>query len=247
MFHGASVPTRLMQRHEVAVRHRVRRLLELPQVLREAGDRRRRVEDDLGAVQAEQRARPRGSGGRSRCTRRPSRTGLEHRVAEVAGLEEVLLPEPGGMRDVVLAVLAEVACRRRRTRLRCCSRRPPARARRPGTTIAIWYFFAYVAISSVVGPGTGSATSYQCASCDGQKYGPLKTSCRPRICTPLRPASSMSGMCTSIAAWRTVSMGAAGSVSGVAACIRPPISCRGMNPRAKSSPTPQAKADYSAI
>ena len=28
----------------------------------------------------------------------------------------------------------------------------------------------------MVGPGTGSARSYQCASCDGQKYGPLKTS-----------------------------------------------------------------------
>ena len=40
--------------------------------------------------------------------------------------------------------------------------------------------------------------SYQCASCDGQKYGPLKISCRPRICTPRLPASSMSGMCASI-------------------------------------------------
>ena len=29
--------------------------------------------------------------------------------------------------------------------------------------------FAYPAISSVVGPGTGSAMSYQCASCEGQK------------------------------------------------------------------------------
>src|SRR5207253_9071299 len=34
---------------------------------------------------------------------------LEHRVAQVAGLEEILLPEPARVRDVVLAVLAEVA------------------------------------------------------------------------------------------------------------------------------------------
>src|SRR5215831_19350680 len=37
---------------EVSVRDRVRRLLELPQILREARDRRRRIEDDLRAVEA---------------------------------------------------------------------------------------------------------------------------------------------------------------------------------------------------
>src|SRR5262245_29050864 len=40
--------------HEVAVRDRVRRLLELPEVLGEPGDRRRRIEDDLGALQPEE-------------------------------------------------------------------------------------------------------------------------------------------------------------------------------------------------
>src|SRR5689334_5626907 len=39
--------------HEVAIGHRVRGLLELPQVLREAGDRGRWVVDDLGTRQAE--------------------------------------------------------------------------------------------------------------------------------------------------------------------------------------------------
>ena len=53
MFQGASVPTRLIARDEVAVGDRVRRLLELPEVLRQPGDGRRGVEDDLGAVQAE--------------------------------------------------------------------------------------------------------------------------------------------------------------------------------------------------
>src|SRR5450631_4145854 len=47
------------RRHEVAIRDRVSGLLELPEVLREAGDRRGRIEDDLGAVQA-QRARALG-------------------------------------------------------------------------------------------------------------------------------------------------------------------------------------------
>src|SRR4029453_1154349 len=79
------------------------------------------------------------------------------------------------------------------------------------------------AIRSVVGPGTDSARSYQWASCEGQKYGPVKISCRPRPCTPRCPASSMRGRWTSIAAWRTFSMGADGSVSGAAAWMRPPI------------------------
>src|SRR3990172_4714004 len=39
--------------HEVAVRDRVRRLLELPEVLREPGDGGGRVEDDLRSLQAE--------------------------------------------------------------------------------------------------------------------------------------------------------------------------------------------------
>ena len=43
-------------------------------------------------------------------------------------------------------------------------------------TIAILYLAAIFAIASVVGPGTGSAESYQRLSCPGQKYGPLKIS-----------------------------------------------------------------------
>ena len=49
------------------------------------------------------------------------------------------------------------------------------------------YFFAIGASFSTVGPGTGSAASYQRLSCDGQKYGPLKISCRQRIWTPFLP------------------------------------------------------------
>ncbi len=36
--------------------------------------------------------------------------------------------------------------------------------------MAIWYFLAYSdAGCFTVGPGTSSAMSYQCASCEGQK------------------------------------------------------------------------------
>src|SRR5207245_6615013 len=94
--------------HEVAVRDRVRRLLELPEVLRQPLHGRRRVEDDLGAVQAEQ-SRALGevtvvadvdSDRRVPC--------LEDGIAEVARLEEELLPKARGVGDMVLAVLAEV-------------------------------------------------------------------------------------------------------------------------------------------
>src|SRR5690349_11006954 len=109
----ADVPRRLGadavdRADEVAVGDRVRGLLELPQVLREARDRRRRVVDDLGAGEPE-RARTLGEVAVVADVRADRRVaGLEHRVAEVARLEEVLLPEPAGLRDVGLAVLAEV-------------------------------------------------------------------------------------------------------------------------------------------
>ena len=171
---AADVPRRLgadavAARHEVAVGDGVRRLLELPQVLRQARDRRRRIEDDLGAVQPEQ---PRAFGKVPVVADVDADRGearLEDRIAEVARLEEVLLPEAGRVRDVVLAVLPEIRAVARRRRRRCCSRRRPARARRPARPSPSGTSSRSSAISSVVGPGTGSAMSYQCASCDGQK------------------------------------------------------------------------------
>ena len=53
MCHGSSQPGAVDGADEVAVGHGVGRLLELPQVLGEAGDGGRGVEDDLGAVQAQ--------------------------------------------------------------------------------------------------------------------------------------------------------------------------------------------------
>src|SRR6266478_6359906 len=83
--------------HEVAVRHRVRGLLELPQVLRQALHRRRRVEDNLGAMEAEQ---SRALGEMAVITDvdpdcRVAR--LEDGVAKVAGFEKKLLPESGNL------------------------------------------------------------------------------------------------------------------------------------------------------
>src|SRR5262245_8164803 len=94
---------------EVAVGDRVRRLLDLPQMLRQPGDRRRRVVDDLGAGQSE---RPRALGEvavvADVCADRRV-PGLEHRIAQVARPEEELLPEPGDLRNMRLAILAEIA------------------------------------------------------------------------------------------------------------------------------------------
>src|SRR5215470_3418005 len=82
-------------------------LLQPPQVLRQAAAGRRRVEHDLGAGQAES---PPPLGEVPLVTdvdADPADRGVEHRVAEVAGTEIVLLPEPLHLGNVVLAVLAE--------------------------------------------------------------------------------------------------------------------------------------------
>src|SRR5260221_3793619 len=73
----------------------------------------------------------------------------------------------------------------------------------------------------MVGPGTGSAASYQRLSWPGQKYGPLKISCRHRICTPFLPASWIIGRCfSSIAAWISAT-DFDSSLMGLLAWIRP--------------------------
>src|SRR5687768_7323916 len=90
-------------------------------------------------------------------------------------------------------------------------------------------FAAAFATASVVGPGTGSAASYQRLSWPGQKYGPLKISCRQSTCTPFFPASSMNVMCLSRAAFWTFAMGCDSSFTGLLHWIRPPITLRGID------------------
>src|SRR5262249_47259261 len=93
----------------VAVGDGVRGLLELPEVLREPGDRRARIQDELGAVQAEE-PRPLGEVtvvADVDADRAPGR--LEDGVTHVPGLEVELLPEARrAVGNVLLAVLAEV-------------------------------------------------------------------------------------------------------------------------------------------
>src|SRR5215471_5507137 len=92
---------------EVFVGDRGAGLLQPPQVLRQPPAGRGRVEDDLGAGQAE---RPPALGEVplvADVDADPAHRGVEHRVSEVAGAEVVLLPEALDLRDVVLAVLAE--------------------------------------------------------------------------------------------------------------------------------------------
>src|SRR3990167_6668356 len=81
---------------------------------------------------------------------------------------------------------------------------------------------------SHVGPGTASAASYQRLSWPGQKYGPLKISCRHRIWTPRLPASWIIPRCfSSIAAW-TSATGRDSSLIGFEAWIRPEMTVRAM-------------------
>src|SRR5437660_12904898 len=87
---------------------------------------------------------------------------------------------------------------------------------------------ASFATASVVGPGTGSAASYQRLSWPGQKYGPLKISCRQRICTPFFPASSISGACLSNIACLILATGCDSSLIGLLHWMRPAMSLRGI-------------------
>src|SRR5262249_3470333 len=94
---------------EIAVGDGVRRLLELPQILGEPGQRGARIEHDLGAIQS-QGARSLGEVAVVTDVDADFADGsLEHGIAEVARTEIELLPETGrGLRDVVLAILAEI-------------------------------------------------------------------------------------------------------------------------------------------
>src|SRR4030095_16516362 len=94
---------------EVAVGDCVCRLLELPQIFRKPRNCRRGVEHYLSAVQAECSRAFRKMTVVADVNSYSSKGGLKCRIAKIAGLEVVLLPEPGfGMRYVILAILSEV-------------------------------------------------------------------------------------------------------------------------------------------
>src|SRR5712691_11465479 len=93
---------------EVLVGHGGGRLLKLPQVRRQASRRRGRVEHDLRAGQAECPPALGEVPVVADVDADPPDGGVEDRIAEVAGPEVELLPEPLDLRQVVLAVLAQV-------------------------------------------------------------------------------------------------------------------------------------------
>ena len=100
-----SDPVRLQ--HEVAVRDRGARPLDLPEAVRQTGLGRVRVEHHVRAVQAELAPAFGEVPVVADVDADLADGGVEHRVAEVAGAEVELLPEPVQVRQVVLAVLAE--------------------------------------------------------------------------------------------------------------------------------------------
>src|SRR5690349_15855120 len=104
------VPHPVDRADEECVRHRVRRLLELPEILGQSGHRRRRVEHDLGTIEPEL-ARALGKMTVIADVYTHVRiTSLEDRIPEVAGAEVELLPEARRtMRDMVLTIFAEVS------------------------------------------------------------------------------------------------------------------------------------------
>src|SRR5450759_2325204 len=94
---------------EIRVGHRVRGLLQLPQILRQSRHRRRWVEHDFRAIEPEL---ARALGEVAVVTDVDAHIGvlrLEHRVSEIAGLEIELFPESRRtVRDVALSVFPEI-------------------------------------------------------------------------------------------------------------------------------------------
>src|SRR5262249_4616565 len=93
----------------VAIRHRVRRLLDLPQVLAETGDGGRRVEHDLGAVESQ------GAGAFGKVAIIADvnsdlrEADVEHRIAQVPGTEVEFFPKSGSdVRNVGLAIFPQI-------------------------------------------------------------------------------------------------------------------------------------------
>src|SRR6266496_3743361 len=92
----------------VLVGHRRGRLLQLPQVRRQAAAGRRRVEDDLRPAQPQRPPALREVPVVADVDADPADRGVERRVAQVARPEVELLQEAVHLRDVRLAVLPEV-------------------------------------------------------------------------------------------------------------------------------------------
>src|SRR5690606_30127317 len=84
------------------------RLLQLPEILAEPGDRRRRVDDIVRPAQGK------GTPAFGEVTvvagidPKATEGGVEYRIAQISGLEEELLIEAGDLRNVDLPELSEI-------------------------------------------------------------------------------------------------------------------------------------------
>src|ERR1035438_2330149 len=93
---------------EITIGHGVRGLFQLPEVFAQPGYGGRRVEDDLGAVQAERARALREMAVVADVDADLGKAEVEDRNAEVAGAEIKFLPETGSnVRNMSFAVLAE--------------------------------------------------------------------------------------------------------------------------------------------
>ncbi len=68
---------------------------------------------------------------------------------------------------------------------------PAARCSKTGATTTTPCCFASAAMASVVGPGSGSASSKSAGSSTWQKYGEANSSGRTTICAPRAAASAI--------------------------------------------------------
>src|ERR1700676_5145272 len=100
-------PYTIDRAHKVAVRNGMSGLLQFPQIFREPGDSRGRIEHNLSAVQAENASALRKMPVVTNVHAHASVLRFEDRITEIAWSEIKFFPESGmAMRDVMLAILA---------------------------------------------------------------------------------------------------------------------------------------------
>src|SRR5213592_3442265 len=102
-------PHAIDRTHKVAVGNRVSRLLQLPQVFTQTRNCRRRIEDDLGAVESQSPRAFRKMTIVANIDTDVGKLRLEDRITEVARFEIELFPETRrAMGNMMLPVFSEI-------------------------------------------------------------------------------------------------------------------------------------------
>ncbi len=106
---GCLFPDAIDCPHEIAVGGGVRRLLKFPKIFAESGDRRRRVEDNFGAIEAKDARSFWEMAVVANIDADASEFRVKNQVPSIARREIKLLPKArSNLRDVVLPIFAEV-------------------------------------------------------------------------------------------------------------------------------------------